>query len=59
MASTGSRAFSSSAKIALRWVGATKNDILVQNPGEKGKNALEAIESIEAAAEKKASRHYG
>lgn len=53
MSSTGSRALSSSAKAALRWTGAMKNDILSQNPGEKGKKALDAIEAIEAAAEQK------
>lgn len=58
MNSTGSRAFTTSSKAALRWVGATKKDILAQNPGEKGKNALQAIENIEAAAEQKADRFY-
>jgi hypothetical protein len=54
MASTGSRAFGTSAKATLKWVGATKADILTQNPGERGKQALKAIEMIEEAAEKKA-----
>ena len=53
MRSSGSRAFGSTTKGALRWVGATKNDILIQNPGEKGKQALPVIENIEAAAERK------
>lgn len=56
MASTGSRAFGTSTKAALNWVGATKADILAQNPGERGKQALRAIEKIEVAAEQKASR---
>jgi hypothetical protein len=56
MASTGSRAFGTSTKAALKWVGATKADILTQNPGERGKQALKAIEKIEVAAEQKASR---
>jgi hypothetical protein len=38
----------------LKWIGATKADILTQNPGERGKQALKAIEMIEEAAEKKA-----
>lgn len=58
MASTGSRAFGTSTKAALKWVGATKADILTQNPGEKGKQALKAIEKIEAAAEQKARQCY-
>ena len=56
MASTGSRAFGTSTKVALKWVGATKADILTQNPGEREKQALKAIENIGAAAEQKASR---
>jgi hypothetical protein len=58
MASTGSRAFGTSAKATMEWVGATKADILTQNPGERGKQALKAIEKIEEAAEKKASRSF-
>lgn len=58
MSSTGSRAFSSSTKAALRWAGATKNEILSQNPGDKGKQALKAIEAIEAAAEQKVRRRF-
>jgi hypothetical protein len=58
MTSTGSRAFGTSTKAALKWVGATKADILTQNPGERGKQALKAIEKIEVAAEQKVSRWF-
>ena len=58
MAYTGSRAFGTSAKVTMKWAGATKADILTQNPGERGKQALKAIEMIEEAAEKKAGRSF-
>lgn len=63
MASSGSRAFGTSTKAALKWAGASKSDILTQNPGERGEQALKAIEKIELAAEQKVGRcsnfYYG
>lgn len=56
MNSAGSRAFSSSARAALVWKGATKADIIHANPGEPGRLALQAIERAEKAAEQQASR---
>lgn len=44
------RAFGSSSKKALEWVGATRQDIIKQNPGKDGGKALEAIDAIERQA---------
>lgn len=56
MSSAASRAFSSSGNKALKWVGATKADIINQNPGKNGAKVVKAIEALEADAEKKVSR---
>ncbi|KAF2167818.1 hypothetical protein M409DRAFT_53781 [Zasmidium cellare ATCC 36951] len=53
MSSSTSRAFNSSGKAALKWVGATKNDVLQKNPGSKGQKVLAGIENVESQAEKK------
>ncbi|KAG9644220.1 hypothetical protein KCU64_g11431, partial [Aureobasidium melanogenum] len=53
MSSAGTRVFSTGGTRALRWAGATKNDIITQNPGKNGANVIKAIEKLEAEAEKK------
>lgn len=58
MSSATSRALSTSSKTALKWVGATKTDIINQNPGKNGAKVVQAIEALEADAEKKVSTTY-
>ena len=53
MSSAASRAFSSSAKNALKRMGATVAEIKAQNPGKDVTKVLAAIDRIEADAEKK------
>ncbi|CAD0114710.1 unnamed protein product [Aureobasidium uvarum] len=53
MSSAGTRVFSTGGTRALRWAGATKNDIIAQNPGKNGANVIKAIEKLEAEAERK------
>jgi len=55
MKTTASRAFGSSRKAVLQWTGATKSEIIAQNPGIEGRQAAAAVENIETAAEAKAS----
>jgi hypothetical protein len=43
MPSAEVRAFSTGAKKALRWVGATKNDVINQNLGKDGAVVIRAI----------------
>lgn len=50
----GTRAFGTSAKAALEWIGGTEQEILNQNPGISGENAVKAVKMIAANAEKKA-----
>lgn len=51
MSSAGTRAFSTGAKRALIWAGATKNDIIAQNPGKNGAGVVGAIKKFETEAE--------
>lgn len=53
MSSAGTQVFSTGGTRALRWAGATKNDIITQNPGKNGANVIKAIEKLEAEAERK------
>jgi len=57
MSSAGTRAFSTGGKRALRWAGATKNDIINQNPGKDGAGVIKAIEKLEVEAERKVCVH--
>lgn len=57
MSSAGTRAFSTGGKRALQWAGATKNDIINQNPGKDGAGVIKAIEKLEAEAERKVCVH--
>lgn len=51
------RAFSTTAsKNALKWAGATKQDIINLNPGKDGAQVVKALEDAEAEAEEKVSR---
>jgi len=51
MSSAGARTFSTGVKNALRRVGATKKDLVDQNPGKNGSGVVKAVEKIEAEAE--------
>lgn len=57
MSSAGTRAFSTGGKRALQWAGATKNDIINQNPGKDGAGVIKAIEKLEVEAERKVCAH--
>ncbi|KAG8625591.1 hypothetical protein KVT40_005992 [Elsinoe batatas] len=53
MSSSGTRAFSQAASKAIRWVGATKTDIVQQNPGKDTKTLISAVDKFGEAAEEK------
>jgi hypothetical protein len=57
MSSAGTRALSTGRKRALQWAGATKNDIINQNPGKDGAGVIKAVEKLEVEAERKVCVH--
>lgn len=57
MSSAGTRALSTGGKRTLLWVGATRSDIINQNPGKNGAGVIKAIEKLEVAAENRVRAH--